>query len=96
MKTLRSALAFCVAMGLSSAVWAAEMTNAEVRKVDKEAGRVTLKHEEIKNLDMPPMTMVFAVSDKAALDKLKAGDKIRFVAAKVDGKYTVTQVQIVP
>ena len=75
---------------------AAEMTDAEVRKVDKEGGKLTLKHAEIKSLDMPAMTMVFVVKDKALLDKLKAGDKIRFKAINDGGKYTVTEMQLAP
>ena len=60
----------------------AATTEAEVRKVDKSTGKITLKHGEIRNLDMPPMTMVFGVTDKALLDKVKAGDKVRFTADK--------------
>lgn len=71
----------------------ADMTDAEVRKVDKDNGKVTLKHGEIKNLDMPPMTMVFHVKDKAVLNKLQAGDKVRFKAVNDGGKYTVTEIQ---
>lgn len=70
-----------------------QLADAEVRKVDKEAGKVTLKHGALKNLDMPPMTMVFRVKDPMLLEKLKAGDKIRFQAEKVDGAYTVTQLE---
>ena len=73
-----------------------EMTDAEVRKVDKEGGKLTLKHAEIKNLDMPAMTMVFVVKDKVMLDKLKAGDKIKFKAINDAGKYTVTEMQMAP
>ena len=73
-----------------------EMTDAEVRKVDKEGGKLTLKHAEIKNLDMPAMTMVFVVKDKAMLDTLKAGDKIKFKAINDAGKYTVTEMQMAP
>jgi Cu(I)/Ag(I) efflux system periplasmic protein CusF len=72
---------------------AGEMTDAEVRKVDLDAGKITLKHAEIKSLDMPPMTMVFVVKDKAMIDKLKAGDKVRFKAVNDAGKYTVTDIQ---
>jgi Cu(I)/Ag(I) efflux system protein CusF len=72
----------------------ADMTDGEVRKVDKEAGKLTLRHGEIKNLDMPPMTMVFIVKDKAMLDTLKAGDKIRFKAINDAGKFTVTEMQM--
>ena len=75
---------------------AADMTDAEVRKVDKENKKLTLKHGEIKNLDMPPMTMVFQVRDAALLDRIKAGDKVRFKAEKADGGYTVTAIEAVP
>ena len=72
---------------------AADYTEAEVRKVDKDNKKITLKHGEIKNLDMPPMTMVFQLNDVTALDRLKAGDKVRFKAANDGGKYTVTEIQ---
>ena len=71
----------------------ADFTNAEIRKVDKETNKVTLKHEEIKNLGMPPMSMVFEVKDGAVLDKFKAGDKVRFKAITESGKYIVTDLQ---
>ena len=58
-----------------------------------QAGKVTLKHADIKNLDMPGMTMVFVVKDKAMLDKLKAGDKVKFKAINDAGKFTVTEIQ---
>lgn len=69
------------------------VSEAEVRKVDKDAGKITLKHGEIKNLDMPPMSMVFQVKDKALLDKIKIGDKINFTADKVNGAYTVMSIE---
>ena len=71
---------------------AATMADAEVRKVDMGRGRVTLKHGEIKSLDMPPMTMVFTVKDKAMLEGIKVGDKVRFKAANDNGKLTVTEM----
>jgi Cu(I)/Ag(I) efflux system periplasmic protein CusF len=72
---------------------AADMTDGEVRKIDMEGGKVTLKHADIKSLDMPGMTMVFVVKDKAMLDKLKAGDKVKFKAINDAGKFTVTEIQ---
>jgi Cu(I)/Ag(I) efflux system protein CusF len=74
---------------------AADMTDAEVRKVDKGGGKITLKHGEIKSLDMPPMTMVFTVKDKAVLDSVQTGDKVKFKAVNEAGKYTVTELQVV-
>ena len=76
----------------TAASTASDMTDAEVRKIDREAGKVTLKHADIKSLDMPAMTMVFVVKDKAMLDKLKAGDKIKFKAINDAGKFTVTEI----
>lgn len=67
-------------------------TEAEVRKVDKAAGKVTLKHGAIPNLEMTPMTMAFRVKDPAMLEKLKAGDRIRFRAERIEGAYTVVEV----
>lgn len=72
-----------------------DMTDGEVRKVDMEGSKITLKHADIKNLDMPGMTMVFVVKDKAMLDKLKAGDKVKFKAINDAGKFTVTEMQMV-
>lgn len=60
----------------------ADMTNAEVRKVDKDAKKIMLKHEAIKILDMPGRAMVFQVKDAALLDKAKAGDKVKFKVIK--------------
>lgn len=79
--------------GATSTAAASDMTDAEVRKVDKENKKITLKHGAIKSLDMPPMTMVFQVKDAAMLDKLQPGDKVRFKAANDAGKYTVTEIQ---
>lgn len=72
---------------------AKDMAEAEVRKVDKDAKKITLKHGPIKNLDMPAMTMVFQVKDAALLDKLAAGDKVRFTAEQQQGAYVVTGVE---
>lgn len=71
----------------------AAMSEAEVRKVDTESRKITLKHGEIKNLDMPAMTMTFNVRDAALIDKLVAGDRIRFHAEKDKGSYWVTAVE---
>ena len=74
---------------------AADMAEGEVRKVDKGAGKITLKHGEIKSLDMPPMTMVFGVKDPALLDQVKPGDKVLFKAVNEAGKFTISNLQVV-
>ncbi len=71
----------------------ASMSEGEVRKIDKEAKKITLKHGDIKNLDMPAMTMVFNVRDKAMLGQ--AGDKVKFKAVNEAGKFTVTDLEVV-
>jgi Cu(I)/Ag(I) efflux system periplasmic protein CusF len=71
----------------------AQTVEGEVRKVDKAQRKVTLKHAEIKNLDMPSMTMTFRVKDAAMLEGLNEGTKVRFSAEKVDGQYVVTAMK---
>jgi Cu/Ag efflux protein CusF len=83
------------ASAAASAATAPDMADGEVRRVDKAAAKLTLKHGEIKGLDMPPMTMVFHVKDKALLDKIQQGDKVRFKAVNEDGRYTVTALEVV-
>jgi Cu(I)/Ag(I) efflux system periplasmic protein CusF len=89
---------FTIVMGTALAAAAlaeaaAPATEGEVRKVDKSAGKITLKHGEIKNLDMPPMTMVFTAKNPALLEKVKAGDKVLFNAEKDGGQYVVTAIE---
>ena len=82
-----------VAVAFASGAFAAEFTKGTVKKVDAKAKKVTLIHEELKSLQMPAMTMVFRVKDAAMLDKLKEGASIEFVAERVEGKLTVTEVK---
>ncbi|HZX30086.1 MAG TPA: copper-binding protein [Rhodocyclaceae bacterium] len=70
----------------------ASLTEGVVKKVDKAAGKITLSHGPLENLGMPGMTMAFAVKDPAWLDRFKAGDKVRFVADRVNGTYTVVRI----
>jgi Cu(I)/Ag(I) efflux system periplasmic protein CusF len=74
----------------------APMTAGEVTKVDKAGSKLTLKHGEIKHLDIPAMTMAFRVADPKLLDGLAPGTRIRFVAERVNGQYTVTQISKAP
>jgi Cu/Ag efflux protein CusF len=70
-----------------------EWTNAEVRKIEKETGKVTLKHGEIKNLGMPPMAMTFEAKDPKVLDRFNVGDKVRFRANYENGKYVLRDIE---
>ena len=69
------------------------MTDGEVRKIDKDAGKITIKHGEIKHMEMPGMTMVFVAKDKALLDKTSVGAKIQFMVTNENGQMTVTDIQ---
>lgn len=70
-----------------------ESAAGEIRKVDMDAKKLTIRHGEIKHLDMPPMTMVFQVKDAGVLDKFKVGDKVRFTVQKSDTGFVITDIQ---
>lgn len=72
------------------------LTEGEVRKIDPDNRRITLRHGEILNLEMPGMTMVFQVQDSALLNGLKVGDKVRFRAERLNGALVVTRIEIAP
>jgi Cu(I)/Ag(I) efflux system periplasmic protein CusF len=98
MKTLRTALSVAMLLAaVSQPVFAqapAEMTSGQVTKVDASAGKITIKHGAIKKFDMDDgMTMVFRAQDPEMLKAVKAGDKIKFEADKVDGQFTVMKLE---
>lgn len=78
----------------ATAAASTDMVDGEVRKVDLENKKITLKHGEIKNLQMPGMTMVFQVKDAAMLSQVKAGDKVQFAAEKAGGALVITSLQL--
>lgn len=97
MKTVGKLLA-ALALAASTATFslpaqAARFTKGVVKKIDTKAKKVTIDHEDLKNLDMPAMTMVFRVGDDALFVKLKEGASIEFVADRVNGKLTVTEIK---
>ena len=71
----------------------AALSEGEVRKVDKGAKKITIKHGPLINLDMPAMTMVFQVKDPKMIEQVKAGDKVKFSAEKLGGAFTVTKIE---
>ena len=87
------ALAF---MPFSSWSESDEKVAGEVRKVDRDNLKITIKHGEIKSFDMPAMTMVFTVKDPVLLDAAKPGNKVRFSVAREDGKFVVTAIELAP
>ena len=81
-------------MKMDKPATASDMTEGEIRRVDKDTKKITIKHGEIKNLDMPGMTMLFQVRDPAMLDMVKAGDKVMFKAEKAATGIVVTEIQL--
>ncbi len=77
-----------------TAVADAAVSQGEVKKVDKETGKITIKHGELKNINMGPMTMVFDAADKASLAPIKPGDMITFVADNSSGQLLVRDVKV--
>lgn len=73
----------------------ASTTDGEIRRVDKDAKKLTIRHGPIKNLEMPAMTMVFQVKDPALLEKVNVGDKVKFNAERIPGGYAVTAIETV-
>lgn len=96
MITIRGLFLAAALAALSLPALSAELSEGEVRRIDKETGKMTLRHGPLENLDMPAMTMVFQVSDKAFLDQVKVGDKVRFQAEKIGSQYTVTKIEPAP
>lgn len=70
-----------------------QMSDGEVRRINAETKKITIRHGPLQNLDMPAMTMVFKVNDPAMLERVKAGDKVKFVAEKVGGALTLTHIE---
>ena len=77
----------------SAAASTADMTEGEIRKVDKDAKKLTIRHGEIKNLDMPPMTMVFVAKQPILLKSLAPGDTVEFEAFEASGQYLVGKIK---
>ncbi len=73
---------------------ATSFTDGEVKNVDTKAGQVTLKHGPIENMKMPPMTMAFPVSDAAMLEKVKPGDRVKFIAEKQGAEAVITKIEV--
>lgn len=80
--------------GPSTSAAKTAMSDGEIKKIDREAAKLTIKHGELKNLGMPGMTMVFRVQPATMIDQVKVGDKVRFVAEKVAGALTVTSLEV--
>lgn len=95
MRKLVAAAMLSLSAAMGPALAQAAMVNGEVKKIDEAAGKITLKHGPIKNLDMDEdgMTMVFRVQDPAMLKQVKVGDKVQFEAQRATAGITITKMQ---
>ena len=93
MKIAKYILATATLTFLATGAWSAEFTKGIVKKVDLKAKKVTVSHEELKSLEMPAMTMVFRTATDEMLASLKDGQAIEFVADRVNGKLTITEIK---
>ena len=95
MRTRKYSTALVLALSAAAALaqTALPQVEAVVRRVDLDTQKITLRHGEISNLDMGPMTMVFRVKDPSLLAKAKVGDKVKVTADKVDGAITVLSLE---
>jgi Cu/Ag efflux protein CusF len=82
-----------ISVALPSWAQVAALTSGVVRKIDIENSKITIRHEEIQHLDMPPMTMVFTVKNKTLLEKLQPGQTVKFGVVDEGGKFVITQLQ---
>ena len=89
----RFALGLGIALGLMGVASAQEYTSGEITKIDAAQKKLTIKHGELTNLDMPAMTMVFVVAEDSMIEQVKVGQKIEFTADRVNGRITVTDIK---
>ena len=93
MRVISITAALAISLAATGAAFAAELADGTIKKIDAAQKKVTIKHGELKDLEMPPMTMVFAAGEKVDLAKLKEGQKVKFMASRVNGRLTVTEVK---
>ena len=89
-------LVIALSLPMSFSAFAQDATaEGQVKKIDEAAGKITLNHGPIKNLDMPDenMTMVFHVQDPAMLKQVKVGDKVQFQAVRANAGITISKLQ---
>lgn len=86
---LSLSLAICASIAFAQGA----MVDGEVKKIDEAAGKISLKHGPIKNLDMDAMTMVLRVKDRAMLKNVKVGDKVKFEAERAPEGITITKME---
>lgn len=89
--TILAALALAAVSAMPAA--AETFTKGTVKKLDAERSKVTIIHEELVDLEMPAMTMVFEVADPEMLSRMSEGQEIEFLADRVEGKLTVTELK---
>jgi Cu/Ag efflux protein CusF len=91
---MKRLLATAALLAVSALACAQALVAGEVKKIDKPAGRITLKHAEIKLYDMPGMTGAYKVQDPSMLDKVQVGDRVQFSLDRVNSVYTITKIDV--
>ncbi len=78
---------------LSFSAYAVEWTKGEIRRIDIDNKKITIRHQEIKSLDMPEMSMVFQVENAALLQGYSVNERIEFIAEMKDKKYLLKEIR---
>ncbi len=91
---MKRLIATVALLAVCAAASAQAVVAGEVKKIDKPAGRITLKHGEIKAYDMPGLTGAYRVQDPAMLDKVQVGDHVQFNLDRVNNQYTITRIDV--
>jgi Cu(I)/Ag(I) efflux system protein CusF len=91
---MKRLLAIAALLVVSVAASAQALVSGEVKKIDKPAGRITLKHAEVKAFDMPGMTGAYKVQDPAMLDRVQVGDHVQFSLDRVNSVFTITRIDV--
>ena len=92
MKTMTKTISALLLTGICTTAFA-EWAQGQVRRVDQATQKITIKHGEIKSIDMPPMTMVFNAREPATLEGIQVNDTIEFQAETDGNKYYVSKIR---
>lgn len=69
-----------------------DQVRGEIRAIDRENGKLTLRHEAIPKFEMAAMTMAFRVADPALLSGFTVGDRVLFAVEKLNGRLVVVAI----
>lgn len=90
MQVLAASLAVASAYSVNAIAQEAN-ASGEVRRVDAQAGKITIKHGAIPDLQLPAMSLVYRI-DAALLAGIQPGDKVKFTAKRENDQYVITKI----